>query len=115
MVQYVIPALLGLVAGVVGSLVAPWVNWSIEKRRSLMNSRREYIKTWRNDVAEFAWETADFRLTATYSAMKPHLRAEVIDSLQTGRPLDTEDRGIVWHKEMVLDEIARIEKEWGLV
>jgi len=32
----VLPAFLGLVAGVVGSLVAPWVHWGIEKRREKM-------------------------------------------------------------------------------
>src|SRR5215203_734611 len=33
LIQYVVPAVLGLVAGVIGSLIAPWVQWAIEKRR----------------------------------------------------------------------------------
>jgi hypothetical protein len=114
-VQYVVPALLGLVGGVVGSLVAPWVQWAIEQRRSRMNNRRELIKTWREDVERFTWDQGDFRLTATYSKIKPHLGDEVGRSLQTGEPLSTEDGREVWHKEMLLDEAARIEKEWGLI
>jgi hypothetical protein len=41
LLQYVVPAVLGLVAGVVGSLVAPWVQWAVETRRNRQNYRRE--------------------------------------------------------------------------
>jgi hypothetical protein len=80
-----------------------------------MNYRRDLIKTWRGDVEHFTWDKGDFRLTVTYSAIKPHLRDEARRSLQSGKPLSTEDGREAWHKEMLLDEAARIEKEWGLV
>ena len=115
LVQYVVPALLGLIGGVIGSLVAPWVQWAIEKRRSRMDNRRQLIETWREEVENFSWTEGDFRLTATYSAIKPHLRDEVRESIQAGEPLTTEDGREVWHKQMLLDEAARTEKEWGLV
>jgi hypothetical protein len=68
-VQYVAPVLLGLMGRVVGSLVAPWVQWAIEKRRSRINHRRELVKTWREDVERFTWDKGDFRLTVTYSVV----------------------------------------------
>jgi len=115
LVQYVIPALVGLIGGVIGSLVAPWVRWAIEERRSRLNNLRDLIKTWREEVENYSWDEGDFRLTAAYSTIKPHLRDEVRESIQVGKPLSTEDGREVWHKQMLLDEAARTEKEWGLV
>lgn len=42
----VVPSLayLGLLGGVVGSLIPPWVNWGIELRREKMKYRRELIR-----------------------------------------------------------------------
>jgi hypothetical protein len=39
----VIGGLSGLITGAIGSLVAPWVNWGIEKRRKKMDRHRELI------------------------------------------------------------------------
>jgi hypothetical protein len=61
----------GLVTGAIASLIAPWVQWAIEKRRSKLNYRQELIRKWRKEIEDLALA--------------------------------------------LLDEVARIEKQWGLV
>jgi hypothetical protein len=40
----------GLASGTVVSLIAPWSNWGIEKRRLRRESRVQRIKEWRKGV-----------------------------------------------------------------
>ena len=46
--KLIIPALTGLIAGAVGSLIAPWVHWRIEKKRKSI----EYQQTLIRDVRQ---------------------------------------------------------------
>lgn len=46
-----ISAGVGLATGALGSLVAPWANWGVEKRRLCRASRVERIQEWRSGVA----------------------------------------------------------------
>jgi hypothetical protein len=39
----VIGGIAGLITGTIGSLIAPWVHWGIEKRRSQAERRRALI------------------------------------------------------------------------
>lgn len=41
----------GLATGVVGSLLAPWSNWGVEKRRGRLERRRQLIDEWREESA----------------------------------------------------------------
>jgi hypothetical protein len=77
-------AIAGLITGVIGSLIAPWVQWAIETRRNRQNYRRELIQTWRRvidegiiiDDAGFN-EIYEFTHTPEYSLMKRYLSAEL--------------------------------------
>jgi hypothetical protein len=46
-------AVTGLAAGVVRSLVAPWVQLAVENRRSLRLWREERIREWRSMLASY--------------------------------------------------------------
>lgn len=121
-------AIAGLISGVIGSLIAPWVQWAIEKRRNLFEYRRELIKTWRDELENFDYEEGNIRTTATYSAIRPHLKQEIGERLESPREVhvEVESRDGVSDitisgkspssvKNMLLDEVARIERDWGLV
>ena len=41
----------GVVTGTISSLIAPWVQWGIEKRRKRFERRRSLINSWRDMVA----------------------------------------------------------------
>jgi hypothetical protein len=117
LLQYVVPAVLGLVAGVVGSLFGPLVQWAVEKRRGRMDYRKALIKQWRNDFEVFDYDSHRLGDSATYSSLRPHLRTAVRDAIEKPRTayVPNEGRGGSVKKQMLLDEIARLEKKWGLV
>src|SRR5215212_3297925 len=54
LLHYGLPALLGLVAGVVGSLVAPWVHWTIERRRVRLHRRQQLIEDLRYALSTYS-------------------------------------------------------------
>jgi hypothetical protein len=111
--QYVVPALFGLVVG----LALPWVRWWVEKRRKLFNYRQEHIKKWRSALESFDFDRHSLGDSGAYLSLQPHLRAEVRDAIEKPRTagVPSEALGGNVKKRMLLDEVARLEKEWGLV
>jgi hypothetical protein len=80
--------------------------------------RRKRIEEWRSAITnhEFGGYPR-FASTVAYSQMKPHLRLKVVEMLEAPRTLHvgTEARGDTAYRYTLLDEVARIEKEWGLI
>jgi hypothetical protein len=121
-----IAAVSGLAAGATGSVVAPWVNWGIDKRRSRMQRRRELVDSWREGLSEWAQHppnsgTPDFLLLSWFQTLIPHLsesatvllreRKVVIQPKISFPGVSKESRYIV----TVREEIDRIEEMWKLV
>jgi hypothetical protein len=117
LLENVVPAMFGLIAGVVGSLFGPLVQWAVEKRRGRMNYRKDLIKQWRKDFEEFEYDKHKLGDSASYSALRPHLRASVRDTIEKPRTayVPNEGRHGSVKQQMILDEVARLEKKWGLV
>lgn len=112
----IIAAVTGLVAGAIGSLVAPWVQWAIETRRSKLSYRRELIARWREAIERHNHEESDFTDTAAYSAIRSHMDQELARSLERGTVCSTRRGGHGnGRKYVLMDEIARIERDWDLV
>ena len=117
----ILPALLGFLAGIVGSLVAPWVNWGIEKRRERLRYKRELIRSWREYVNQnFEWNT--FRDTSVFSEMKPFLSERILEEIDppdfdNGRPVVNlrSPIGRDSLKAQLLEEITKIELKWKLL
>ena len=117
LLQNVLPAVLGLIAGVIGSLFGPLVQWSVEKRRGRTERRQYLITTGRWDFQNHDFDSQWLGDTASYSALRPHLRPEIREKIEKPRTIyvSNEGRGNNVKRQMLLDEIARIDKEWGLV
>src|SRR5690349_7264898 len=49
----VLAAVIGLVAGSVGSVVAPWAAWGVDKRRLTHEDRRKAIAEWRQGLMDW--------------------------------------------------------------
>jgi len=119
-VTKVLPAILGFVAGAIRSLVAPWVNWGIEKRREKTKRRQEFIDSWRRYIEdEFEWNS--FRNTAMFSQIKPYLSEKMINELD---PVEGSETPTIHLRSPIgedtltkrlLDEIAAVEKRWNLI
>lgn len=110
----VIAGVFGLIGGVVGSLVAPWVQWGIEKKRFKLHRRLKYIRAWRQFIGSNEFNQAAFRETTTYKTLRPHLSRELIEMIEDDR-VYTSFTGGDPIRSGLLDQITRIERDWGLV
>lgn len=77
-----IPALIGLLAGILGSLVAPWVNWGIEKKREKLKYRREIIQRCRAKIDDANFTKQSFRNTLEYKYIRPYLSPSEIEGME---------------------------------
>jgi hypothetical protein len=115
--SYLLPLIGG---GAVGSLVTPWVQWTIEKRRLQVDYRRAAIKRWRMTVQSYDaqkwWDDGErpFGSTQTYAEMREHLKPYLKASLE-GRTIivGAEGRGENGIRTGILDTITRVEKKVG--
>lgn len=114
-----IAAVVGLLAGAIGSLIAPWVHWGIEKRRRRFDGRELLVRQWREILADAEFDRSKMLNNPSYGALRPLLSKEALERLERpsthlysvigGSPIEDHDRVTLLH------EIARIEVKWGLV
>jgi hypothetical protein len=113
----VIPSGCGLLAGVIGSLFAPWVQWGIEKRRKRLERRQCLINDCREHLDASEFNGRLFRETAVYAAIRPELPAPLVKDFEGdvfvvqvgGRGAGDANR------RRLLDEVSRLERKWKLV
>ncbi len=129
--QYILPALLAFVAGVVVKLVvAPWVHRTIERRRQTIERRRlrlkhrqqlqQLVNGLRNELhnrpVAGLWMISSL---TKYSQIRPYLRPEVRQALETPRSEDgtaEEKYNATIRRVEILDkELTRIEQDWELL
>ncbi|MBW1695927.1 MAG: hypothetical protein JRH18_04445 [Deltaproteobacteria bacterium] len=112
--KLVVPAVMGLLGGVVGSLIAPWVHWGIEKRRSRQAKRRELIDSCRMLLTTDI-DRKTFRETEVYAKLRPHLYQLVIEAVEKDQPPGESEEDKNAFKQKLLEDLARIEREWVLI
>ncbi len=94
------------------------LNRSVEEYQNLRDQRRKRIEEWRSAIRNHQFgDYPRFASTVAYSQMRPYLRPEVIEMLEAPRTfhVGNEARGDSAYRTALLDEVARIEKEWGLI
>mgnify|MGYP006441059481 CR=1 FL=1 len=114
--KYLIPGIIGLIAGIIGSLTAPWVHWGVEKRRTRQAKRREIISSCRMLLSTDI-DKKTFCGTEVYSKIRPHPQKHVIDETEK-KPTESSEGDAIEpsrFKQILLEDIARIEKEWVLI
>jgi hypothetical protein len=116
-------AIAGAVTGTLTSVIAPWMNWTIEKRREERDHRRKLIANWRAMLAHYVESTRarDFLTDHRFLTLRPLLTPLVLTSLETVPDVDPRDLadgalGIAADPdlELLAHEIDRIERQWGL-
>jgi hypothetical protein len=112
--QYIVPAVCGLIAGALGSLIAPWVQWGIEQRREKLKYRRNLVEKWRNYI-ENNFDKGKINDSVLYSELRPHLSKASRDAVEGSTLTIRSGRGGNVVKSLLLDDIKRIEKEWDLI
>lgn len=114
----VVVALIGLVGGIIGSVVAPWVNWGIEKRRLKHNHKIELIKEWRSFIESFDFNNRNFGNSTVYGAMRPFMDDNIIEKFEAQRTFHIPPdggRGDQLFKQWASDQVTMIEKSWKLL
>ena len=120
--QTLLSIVFGFVSGVAGSLIAPWVNWGIEKRRQKLTYRRDLIANWRKMVKDVTLvkDNSDKSLAQllerheAFYSLKPHLSQNVISEIYRARTV-LAGTTIGAGSSYMLNEIGEIEKKWELV
>jgi hypothetical protein len=122
----VIPAITGLASGAIGSLLAPWANWGVEKKRLQQRARIELIAEARMVLADPPPNT-EFRLMPIYSRIRPYLTEYACIAIE-GKPFtkvgaegitivsgNSRHSGVNPYAQLVLDELSELESRWNLV
>src|SRR5581483_9896050 len=114
--QAVIPAILGLVSGAIGSLVAPWVQWRIERKREKLAYKKEMIRRWRQFLDQKRdFDESELLDSAVYSEMRPHLSSRTVQSIECDKIDVRIGRGGYVIRSLILDDLSRLEEEWDLI
>ncbi len=116
--EHIVTGLLGFIAG----LFTPWVKWGIEKRRLKLRYRQELIARWRRMVQRIAQSPVDSQDGVTrlleahedFYSLQPHLSSKAPGQIRRGSAF-LAGSTIGAALQFIVDDIARIEKEWGLV
>ena len=122
--QYITPAIAGLIAGLVGSLIAPWVSWGIEARRERMKSRRALLDEAMQVLAEPP-PLAEFRRLPLFFKIK-HLLSPATKKTLAGKFAKDGSESLVVvvggphsglnpYAHQVLQDLSTAEKKWGLI
>jgi hypothetical protein len=112
-------ALAGLAAGVVGSLIAPWVQLAVENRRETRTHRRRSIEIWRAMVGRHMNSGTRVIQTSTTChcgvTFGPRSSSNW-NRARTRSPSANGTEGISANSEIsaVTEEIDRLEREWKL-
>lgn len=119
-VQTVVAALAGLVSGAIGSLVAPWIQWGIEKKRDTRMAQRQAIDDIRSMIDEHTKRDDEYGFLneMSYMRLRPEMDPDVVKSLERPRTLhirmDIPGAGPAPLRRLS-NEVSRIEREWKLV
>ena len=76
-----VPAVSGLLAGIVGSLVAPWVNWGIEKRRMKFKRRQDIVDRCREHAKKFQ-DLEQLCNSPEYVYIRPFIDGKILECIE---------------------------------
>lgn len=125
-VAAIVGGVAGLATGAVSSLVAPWSNWGVEKRRIRHTHRIELVEEWRQGLytAERANDLSILNDFEWYRAFTSNRRPSLLARLQrrvrkrprlTSRTVVVSDAGLRMGSAIELEnEISRIARKWGI-
>jgi hypothetical protein len=117
-VTAIIAGVVGLFTGAIGSLLAPWAQWGIEKRRKRVERRSALIDNWRKLLAVPEFERAAVLNDPSYGVLRPLLLEEARKRVE--RPANhiitvLQGASSSPDSDALLREVARIERDWGLL
>src|SRR5438132_10375429 len=113
-----VPSLLGLLSGAVGSLIAPWVNWGVEKRREKLKYRREVIHRCRERIDSPDFTKQSFRATLEFRYLKRFMSKDDIRNIEADTAFlvpQQDENSVLPYRRILHDAVERLEKDWDLI
>lgn len=122
MMQLLIPAITGFISGAIGSVVAPWVLWKIEKHRNLLAARQALLSEIRALLSDPPHVNI-FREMPIYFRIEPFLAHSTVEMIQS---FGDNNVGIVVvngrvfngnqsYARHVLTDVAKAALDWGCI
>lgn len=115
--EVLIAAIVGLVTGAIGSLVAPWVNWGVEKKRLIRQDRRALIDEVRRQINPEVGR-GEFATSAIYARIRMLLSEGTRNHIEASGQRVVIGSGMTqvnpYVKELQAD-LHRLECEWELI
>ncbi|EKO3534945.1 hypothetical protein K1L80_001514 [Vibrio fluvialis] len=115
----IIAAFLGLISGVIGSLIAPWVHWGIEKRQTrraarykLTHEARIYVMSKQFGIVQYTKKDYYYTLRQEFSKNAVAQFDKLLEQTTEGQNVATNRESA---RQIVLKEICRTEKKWFLI
>ena len=108
--------LMGLLAGIIGSLIAPWVHWGIEKRKTKRKERIQLLEELRSTVPTVKIQGKDFLASKNYIRIRPFLSSKLMDIIESPNiyHVSRDKNRIPKLNSEFLMELDAIEIEWRL-
>jgi hypothetical protein len=115
----IIIGLVSAAVGLISGLLLPWIRWEIEKRQKRLDYRKELIAIWKAKLATAEFHSPEgrssFGSSPEYSSLRSHMAKEIIEKFEAPRTSYVGGgRGDDVRKQILLDEVSRLEKHWGL-
>ncbi len=137
--------IIALISAGIGSLLAPWVNWGIEKRKIKLQDKKHTLDTLRSlvldeyekfesfmkeytEIGKNKYEKKLYEITyfdalnkhSIFHKIKPFLQNETISILKDSNMLIYADRGASTGQlptpfEKLMENLSEIEKDWKLI
>lgn len=113
--------IIGLISGAIGSLIAPWAKFGVEKAKARLLNRRRFIHRIKKKIEIEEFDFSEFMNSSEYSVIKEHLSKDTINEIegisQNKLKIQTAIRGEGANnfKYILLDAVHELEKKWKLI
>jgi hypothetical protein len=112
----VIVALIGLVSGAIGSIIAPWANWSIEKKRKLIEYKHKLISDVRS-LIDSSSSIEDILKSSVWGVIQFNLSEDEVQSIFADNSIHQSIFGVSelnMRKKALSEAIHKLEQRWQL-
>ena len=110
--KFLVPGLIGLVSGAIGSLIAPWMKWRLENKRSNRVDRINFLNEAREYVEKVDVKSEEFLNSPLYSRIRAYLSTELVQDLENQRKVIMYNGLRDGYRARVLEELNNLEYHW---
>ena len=114
----VIVAIIGLISGGIGALIAPWAKYGVEKYNLRLLNRKDFLQNFRKEIEKEEFDIEEFINSSYYSQIRDEIPQEIRNEIESNIvTLSPQSRGTrqTHYKSRFLDVISKLEKKWGLL